>query len=186
MVSSVQFNADILVIGVVNIIYNGVSNGAEKSTSNLVVKVIDASNGAVLGVETNSQAGVGFDALNSAKSSAKRLGQVIGPSLSDQLVAYFKKRDDKGYEYTIFLQGMSRTKNKVFFLKVLKNLEMTVSTNERRWDRKNKYLEVVVQYKGNTQDFKDSFYDKIYEYDAFGGLEEEQSKGSSIFLKLYE
>ena len=186
MASSEQFNADILVIGVVNIIYNGISNGAEKSTANLVVKVIDASNGAVLGVETNSQAGVGFDALNSAKSSAKRLGQVIGPSLTDQLVSYFKKRDDKGYEYTIFLHGMSSTRSKVFFLKVLKNLEMTVSTNERRWDRKNKYLEVVVQYKGNTQDFKETFYEKIYEYDEFAGLEEEQSKGSSIFLKLYD
>ncbi len=186
MASSEKFNADILVIGCVNIIYNGGSGGAEKSTANLVVKIIDASNGAILGVESNSQAGIAFDALNSAKTSAKRLGQVIGPSLTDQLVGYFKKRDDKGYEYTIFLHGMSRTKNKVFFLKVLKNLEMTVSTNERRWDRKNKYLEVVVQYKGNTQDFKDSFYDKIYEYDDFEGLEEEQSKGSSIFLKLYE
>jgi len=185
--SSEEFNADILVIGCVNIIYNGIdANGIEKTTANLVVKVVDASNGAILGSETNSQSGAGFDAVNSAKTSAKRLGQTIGLSLADQLVSYFKKREDKGYEYTIHLEGMSKTKNKIFFLKVLKKLEMTVSTHERRWDRKNKYLEVVVQYKGNVGEFKEAFFEKIYEIDDFAGLEEEQSKGSTILLKLYD
>ena len=44
----------------------------------------------------------------------------------------------------------------------------------------------MIQYKGNTDEFKDAFYEQIYEYDEFDSLEEEQSKGNTILLKLYE
>ena len=99
---------------------------------------------------------------------------------------YIKKREKKGYEYTIFLNGISSTRSKVRFIKVLKTLESSVETFERRFDRENQFLEIVVQYKGSIDEFKESFYEQIYEYDEFGGLEEEQSKGGTIFMKLYE
>ena len=183
---SEEANADIVVVGCVNIIYNGLDDGTHKSTANLIVKMVDATTGDIAASTTGSESGVGNSGKTSAQRSATRLGQILGNELTDGIVEYIKKREAKGYEYTIFLNGISSTRSKVRFIKVLKTLESSVETFERRFDRENQFLEIVVQYKGSIDEFKESFYEQIYEYDEFGGLEEEQSKGGTIFMKLYE
>tara|TARA_Y100000758_G_C15699128_1_gene292593 strand:- start:80 stop:526 length:447 start_codon:yes stop_codon:yes gene_type:complete len=148
--------------------------------------MVDATTGDIAASTTGSESGVGNSGKTSAQRSATRLGQILGNELTDGIVEYIKKREAKGYEYTIFLNGISSTRSKVRFIKVLKTLESSVETFERRFDRENQFLEIVVQYKGSIDEFKESFYEQIYEYDEFGGLEEEQSKGGTIFMKLYE
>jgi len=185
--SSEEYGADILICGMVNIIYDGQrGKGNHAATAQLVVKMVDAGTGQKLGSDQGQESSIGNAAEVAAQRAAAKLGQVLGEPLTEGLINYMKKREERGYEYSIFLNGIGSTKSKVRFLKVLKGLESTVETYERRFDRANKMLEVLVQYKGTTDEFKEAFYEEIYEYDEFGGLEEEQSKGNTIFLKLYE
>ena len=184
-----KFAADIVVIGCVNSIYNGKESYKGKSqhatTSNLVVKMVDTANGQVLGYEQGSESAVGNAATVAAQRSSGEVGVVIGETLTNSMFEYIKDREEKGYEYVIFFKGSSlNTKEKVYFLKLLRNLEGTTNINERTWDKNAHALEVWVSYKGSTDEFKETMFIEMWENPLFDYFEENKSKGSTIFLEL--
>ena len=184
-----KFAADIVIIGCVNSIYNGeevykgkISHG---TTSNLVVKMVDTANGQVLGYEQGSESAVGNAATVAAQLSSGEVGTVIGETLTSSIVEYIKDREEKGYEYIIFFKGSSlKTKEKTFFIKMLRNLEGTTNINVRTWDKDAQALEVWVSFKGSTDEFTEAMFLDMWENPLFDYFEENKSKGSTIFLEL--
>ena len=76
------------------------------------------------------------------------------------------------------------TKEKVFFIKLLRELEGTTNINERSWDKDSHTLEVLVSYKGSTDEFKEIMFMEMWENPLFDYFEEAKSKGSTIYLQL--
>ena len=184
-----KFAADIVLIGCVNSVYNGeeVWQGkiSHATTSNLVVKMVDTANGQVLGYEQGSESAVGNAATVAAQRSSGEVGVVIGETLSNSMIEYIKDREEKGYEYVIFFKGSSlNTKEKVFFIKLLRGLDGTTNINERSWDKDSHTLEVWVSYKGSTDEFKETMFMEMWENPLFDYFEEAKSKGSTIYLQL--
>ena len=184
-----QFAADIVVIGCVNSVYNGeeIYNGkiSHGTTSNLVVKMVDTSNGQILGYEQGSESAVGNAATVAAQRSSGEVGSLVGETLTNSMIEYIKDREKKGYEYVIFFKGSAiNTKEKVYFIKLLRALEGTTNINERSWDKDSHTLEVWVSYKGSTDEFKESMFIEMWENPLFDYFEEAKSKGSTIYLQL--
>ena len=184
-----EYAADIVVVGCVNSVYNGEEVWKGKinhaTTSNLVVKMVDTANGQVLGYDQGSESAVGNAATVAAQRSSAEVGIVMGKTLSNSMFEYIKNREIKGYEYTIFFTGASvTTKEKTFFIKLLRDLEGTMNINERSWDKDAHVLEVVVSYKGSSDEFKENLFIPMWENPLFANFDEAKSKGSVINLIL--
>ena len=184
-----KYAADIVVIGCVNSVYNGEEVWKGKinhaTTSNLVIKMVDTANGQVLGYEQGSESAVGNAATVAAQRSSAEVGVVIGKTLSSSMFEYIKNREKKGYEYVIFFKGASlNIKEKTFFIRMLRDLEGTTNINERSWDMDAHVLEVVVSYKGSSDEFKETMFMQMWEDPLFANFNEAKSKGSVINLIL--
>lgn len=185
LLANQKFGADVLVIGVVNIIYNGKDkDNMENCVANLAVKVVDAGSGTILASTVASQGGLSTDAQNAAIVSARRLGSVIGPDLTDQIVTYWKKRSDKGDDYVLRVAGINQTMLKLKFMDLFKTMDKVKAVNERLFDRENGLLEVGVTFVGTPSEFKETVLRSAYALPEFQKLEEQASQGNTVNLVL--
>jgi hypothetical protein len=182
-----EYGADMLVVGVNSIVDAGTSGEMFVAKSSMALKVIDASTGEIVAAFAYTQGGESVATQTAAKVSAQRLGTVVGPEIAEQIVAYAKKRADKGSEFQITLMGLSTTRAKFDFKNMFKKLKETGKIedfSERRYDKDLGLLEMMVTSRLSVTDFKDAFLEAAYEYPQYENIEEEQSRGQTILYRL--
>ncbi len=102
-----RYGTDAVLIGATSITYDGVEGGVHKATASLAARVVDSSTGDVLASTARSQAALAEDASTAAASAGRRVGEIVGDDLQRQLVTYWTRRAERGWELVIQLSGAS-------------------------------------------------------------------------------
>ncbi len=179
-----KYSADAVMIGVTAIVYNGVEDGRHRATANLAIRVVDSATGDILASTVKVQSGSGTDSQTAATEAARRLGELIGRDLGEQMFTYWKKRDEKGIEVSVRIMGVTSTKVKLAAEEVLRAVKGAEGLEERMFDRTNGILEFIVTTKRPLNEFKSDMLKGLYARPDFEKLEEEMSLGSNLNFKL--
>jgi hypothetical protein len=179
-----KYASDAVMLGVTAIVYNGEQGGAHTATATLAIRIVDTVTGDIVASAVRSQSGTGPDSQTAASEAARRLGDLLGQDLGDQLFTYWKKRDEKGIEVTVRIVGVTSTAVKLAASDVLSATKGAEGVTERVFDRTNGVLEFVVTTKRPLNEFKSELLRGLYTKDEFKKLEEEMSMGANVNLKL--
>lgn len=179
-----QFGTDAVMLGVTAIVYNGEKSGVHSATATLALRIVDTVTGDIVGSAVRSQSGSGPDSQTAASEAARRLGDLLGQDLGDQLFTYWKKRDEKGIEVTVRIAGVGSTAVKMAASDALSAVKGADSVQERMFDRNNGMLEFVITTKRPLNEFKSDMLHALYAKDEFKKLEEEMSMGSTVNYKI--
>ena len=176
------YGFDAMLVGVTAITRDDTQEheGIFQASATLAVRVVDASTGDILASEVTTQRGRGGSFTEAADAAAGRLGDLLGKELAQDLFAYWKKRDEKGYEITVRLHvpGID-THQKLTMLDALQAIRSVEHLEERLYDSANGIVEYTLTTHEDPLLVKKELTRTLLMFPALSGLTEEMSLGTN-------
>ena len=152
-----KYGADALLVGVTTVTYDGLEGDAHAATANVAVRVVDAATGDVIASATRGQAALGHDAASAAAGAGRRVGEVVGEDIRRQLVEYWQRRAERGWELTIQLIGSAAPADGYAIERVLGAVPGVVRVEQRFADAASGVVELVITTKESPRVLRRQF-----------------------------
>jgi len=179
-----NYGADAFMIGTTAIVYNGERSGGHQATATLAVRIVDAITGDIVAYAVREQSGLGADSQSAAATAARRLGDLLGQDLGDQLFAYWKRRDEKGIEITLRVLGVDSTRLNLILQDTLSGISGVVNPTQRIFDRPAGLSEFVLTTQRPPAELKAAVLRALFALPDFEKLEEELAVGSEWVFRI--
>jgi hypothetical protein len=138
------YGADAVLVGVTAITYGGESGGVHRASAHLAARLVDAASGDVLASDTRTATAIGADANAAAASAAREVGQAVGQAMTEQVVTWWKRRDERGWEVTLRLSGPIDSSLSAWVQDELRGVRGVIDVEERLFDPGGRALELVL------------------------------------------
>ncbi len=139
-----RYGADAVLVGLTTVTLDGSQSEGPRATANLAVRVVDGSTGDVLASAVRSSSAFGADAKSAEAAAARRVGEAVGADLASQLVTYWQRRDERGWEVVVRLTGHITPQLMSSVESTLGGLTGVKSVEERMFDLAGGTADLVV------------------------------------------
>jgi hypothetical protein len=139
-----RYGADAVLVGLTTVVLDGLQADGHRATANLAVRVVDGSTGDILASAVRSSSAFGADAKSAEAAAARRVGEAVGADLARQLVTYWQRRDERGWEVVVRLTGHITPQLMGAVESALGGLTGVKSVEERMFDAAGGTADLVV------------------------------------------
>lgn len=182
-----DFKIDAIVFGATRINYGGKDkDGFDLATASANIRVIEVSSGEILASAISNETGIAKTKEAAFTAASRRLGDVLGSKISNELHSKWLNILNEGINYEINYNGYLDEDVKTELLMLLNSITGVQNIQEKKWDKANKLLVLSLKYKGKPSLLKEEIFKKCLASNKLSGISEEIALGNTISYYINE